>query len=108
MYHNFTVRAITIVCCDIDPPDYRPTRLLRAFSCSQFARAASPTEPLRPLGQFKRVIEFAVGKQTTIGRDVTAVEFQLRAPIEIDPGRLQFHVAHRARHDRSPSIVAMY
>ena len=57
MYYNFTAQAITIVCCDSDPPDYRSTRLLRGFSCSQFARAASPTEPRRPPGRFKRVIE---------------------------------------------------
>ena len=59
-------------------------------------------------GQSKRVIELAVGKKTTIGRDVAAVEFQLQAPVEIDPERGQFRFTHRVRHDRAPSIAARY
>ncbi len=58
-------------------------------------------------GQSKRVIELAVGKKTTIG-DVAAGEFQLQAPVAIDPERLQFRFTHRVRHDRAPSIAAMY
>ena len=34
--------------------------------------------------------------------------FQLQAAIEIDPKSLQFRFTHRVRHDRAPSIAAMY
>ncbi len=33
---------------------------------------------------------------------------ELEAPVAIDPERPQFRFTHRVRHDRAPSIAAMY
>jgi hypothetical protein len=37
------------------------------------------------IGQSDSVIEFAVGEQSSVGRDAAAVELKLQAPVEIDP-----------------------
>ncbi len=39
---------------------------------------------------------------------IAAMELQLKAPVEIDPDRLEFRFTHRARHDRAPNISARY
>ncbi len=59
-------------------------------------------------GQGQRVIGLVLGKKTTIGRDLAAVEFQLQAAVEIDPERPRIRGPHRVRHDQTPSIAAMY
>ena len=39
------------------------------------------------LGQSKRVVQFTIRQQASVRRDVAAMEFQLEAPVEIDPER---------------------
>jgi hypothetical protein len=49
------------------------------------ALAAVPQSDLGHLRQPERLIEFAVGEQTGVGRDLAAQEFQLQAAIKTDP-----------------------
>ncbi len=60
------------------------------------------------LSQSKRIIQFPIREQTGIRRNVAAMEFQLQAPVEIDPERLEFHFTHRVRHDRASNIATRY
>ncbi len=54
------------------------------------------------LRQSKGVIQFTIREQTGVGSHVAAMEFQLEAPVEFDPERLEFRFTHRVRHDRAP------
>ena len=59
-------------------------------------------------GQFKRVIELAVGEQAGVRADLAAVKFQLQAAVEIDPKKRRFRFTHRVRHDRAHKIATKY
>ena len=51
------------------------------------------------LGKFESVIEFSIGKKTSVRGDLGAVELQLQAAVKIDPKAPLFRFTHRVRHD---------
>ncbi len=52
------------------------------------------------LGKLESVIEFSVGKKTSVSGDLGAVELQLQAAVEIDPMASLFSFTHRVCHIR--------
>ena len=55
-------------------------------------------------GQTKGIIEFAIGKQTSIGRDPGSVELHLQAAVKNQPQRLVLGFTLRVNHQPCPQI----
>ena len=69
---------------------------------------ATVDQDLAPeVAQSKNVVEFPIGKQTSVGGDPGTVELELDPAVEIDPKRL-LRFTHRVRHDRPAQPVTTH
>jgi hypothetical protein len=50
--------------------------------------------------QAERIIEFAIGQQSSIGGDDGAAKLEHQAAVKIEPKSIRFRFTHRVRHDR--------
>ncbi len=66
-------------------PEHRLAELSNQGMASVRAGAGVRQHRSSGLAQTEDTVEFAAGKQTTIGRDLRSVELQLQAGIERDP-----------------------
>ena len=55
--------------------------------------------------RLESVIEFSIGKKTSVSGDLGAVELQLQAAVKIDPKAPLFRFAHRVRHGLTAKVV---
>ena len=60
------------------------------------------------VAQSKNVVEFPIGKQTSVGGDPGTVELELDPPVEIDPKRLLLRFTHWVCHDRPAQPVTTH
>jgi hypothetical protein len=56
------------------------------------------------VGEPEGIIEFTVGEQTTVGRDLGAVEFELDSAVEGGPQKRLLGFTRRVPHNRAPSL----
>ncbi len=56
------------------------------------------------VGQAKGIVELALREQSSVGGDATAVEFQLQAPVKIDPQTAVIRFARWVFHE--PTTMA--
>src|SRR3954469_4814013 len=88
-----------------EPPEHRLAELSNQGMASVRAGAGVRQHLSSGLAQTKSVIEFAAGKQTTIGRDLRSVEFQLETAVERQPKINTLRFTQRrfpSRHLSSP------
>jgi hypothetical protein len=58
----------------------------------------------RDVGEPEGIVEFTVGEQTTVGRDLGAVEFELDSAVEGGPQKRLLGFTRRVPHNRAPSL----
>lgn len=88
-----------------EPTEHRLPELRHQAVPTVLAGSAVGQHFARTLAQAERVIQFPKRQQSRVRSDHRAMEFQLQAPVEIDPqiARLRFTRWVRHDHTRKPS-----
>jgi hypothetical protein len=84
-------------------PEHRLAELANQGMASVRAGAGVRQHLSSGLAQTKDIVEFAAGKQTTLGRDLRSVELQLETAVERQPKISTLRFTRRSFHSRYPS-----